>query len=63
MCASALSTISKTINFYEDFQTDVYIKIQRYNKKNKISKNSHTKNKENIVSQKIINYKDQKIDR
>jgi len=41
---SAPSSTSKTINASEDFETEVYIE-QSYNKQNKISKNSHTKNK------------------
>lgn len=50
------------INALTDFQNEVYIKMQSYNKQNKLSKNSHTKNKEKIIAQKIKDYTDKQID-
>lgn len=50
------------INALTDFQTEIYIKIQSCNKLNKSSKNIYTKNKEKNISQKILDYKEKKID-
>jgi len=57
---SIIINLKSNRRYCEGFETEADIKIQSYNKQNKISKNFHIKNKENILSQKIIDLKTNK---